>query len=116
MREPPLRLAAMLGFSGVALGAFGAHGLRSILETHGTEAIWQTAVIYHLIHAVAVLAAGSVRPLAAKFWAAGVLVFSGSLYILAVTGVRWLGAVTPVGGVLLLAGWVILFLRPRPDR
>ncbi|GAB4171817.1 MAG: DUF423 domain-containing protein [Terrimicrobiaceae bacterium] len=113
MKEPPLQLAAILGFSGVALGAFGAHGLRTILEQHGMSAVWQTAVLYHLVHAVAVLSAGAWRPWAARLWAAGILIFSGSLYILAVSGVRWLGAITPIGGVLLLAGWIALVLPPR---
>lgn len=113
MKEPPLRLAAVLGFSGVALGAFGAHGLRTLLEENGTAAAWQTAVLYHLVHAVAVLAAGGWRPVAAALWTVGIIIFSGSLYILSITGVRWLGAVTPVGGILLLAGWVALAIRQR---
>lgn len=116
MKEPPFRLAAVLGFSGVALGAFGAHGLRALLEQNGTSAVWQTAVLYHLVHAVAVLAAGGWRPSAAWLWTAGITIFSGSLYVLAISGVRWLGAITPVGGVLLLAGWVALAVAPKtPD-
>ncbi len=108
------RLAAVLGFLAVALGAFGAHGLKPVLERHGTLATWDTAVLYHAVHAVALLAlAARVRPPALTAWCflAGIAVFSGSLYVLAVTGVRWLGAITPLGGVAFLAGWAALAWR-----
>jgi uncharacterized membrane protein YgdD (TMEM256/DUF423 family) len=107
------RVAAVLGFFAVALGAFGAHGLRSRLGAAELE-IWRTAALYHLVHAVALLAvalAGArVRRgrLICGLWTAGVVIFAGSLYLLAVTGVRWLGAVTPVGGAAFLAGWLVL--------
>lgn len=99
------RTAAILGFLGVALGAFGAHGLETLLEAHATTAIWQTAVLYHLVHAVAALWASEKRPAVVWIWAAGVVIFSGSLYLLAVTNIRWLGAITPFGGILFLIGW-----------
>ncbi|MFM8363672.1 MAG: DUF423 domain-containing protein [Verrucomicrobiota bacterium] len=99
------RTAAILGLLGVALGAFGAHGLKTLLEAHATTAIWQTAVLYHLVHAVAALWASEKRPLVVWVWTAGIVIFSGSLYILAVTNIRWLGAITPFGGVLFLIGW-----------
>lgn len=102
------KVAGVLGFTGVALGAFGAHGLKEILAANDTASIWQTAVLYHLIHSVAALWASERRPSAVWLWMAGVAVFSGSLYILAVTNIRWLGAVTPVGGLLLLAGWALV--------
>jgi len=105
-------LAALLGFTGVALGAFGAHGLKDVLASNGTVAIWQTAVLYHLVHAVAALWAADRRPRVTVVWALGVLVFSGSLYLLAVTNIRWLGAITPIGGILFLVGWAMLFV-PR---
>lgn len=108
---PALSLAALLGFTGVALGASGAHGLKDLLAANGTLAIWQTAVLYHLIHAVASLWAAERRPVVAKFWAAGVFFFSGSLYLLAVTNTKWLGAITPIGGILFLIGWAML-LKP----
>ncbi len=108
-----LKIAGVLGFLGVALGAFGAHGLKNILSANDTATIWQTAVLYHLLHAVAALWASERRPLVVWIWAAGTLVFSGSLYILAITNLRWLGAVTPLGGLLLLAGWAMLIFSKK---
>ena len=105
------RIAAILGFLGVSLGAFGAHSLKGILESHATTAIWQTAVLYHLVHAVAALWASEKRPSVVWVWSAGVVVFSGTLYLLAVTNVRWLGAITPIGGVLFLIGWLMIVLK-----
>ena len=107
------RVAAFLGFTGVALGAFGAHGLKSLLTANGTFEIWQTAVLYHLLHAVAGLWASDRQPRVVWLWTAGVIVFSGSLYILAISGLRWLGAITPIGGLLLLAGWAVVFFAKR---
>lgn len=106
-------LPAILGFTAVALGAFGAHGLKAVLTANDTAAIWQTAVLYHLVHAVASLWAAERSPRVGWVWAAGVLIFSGSLYLLAVTNIRWLGAITPLGGLLLLAGWVLACPRRR---
>ncbi|MFM8983114.1 MAG: DUF423 domain-containing protein [Spartobacteria bacterium] len=105
------RVAAILGFLGVSLGAFGAHSLKAILEAHATTAIWQTAVLYHLVHAVAALWASEKRPSVVWVWTAGVVVFSGTLYLLAVTNLRWLGAITPIGGVLFLIGWLMIVLK-----
>lgn len=107
-----IRIAAVLGFLAVALGAFGAHGLKDRL-TPDMLAIYQTAVLYHLVHAVALLGVGILAERAPSTaltgagiaFTAGVLVFSGSLYALAVTGVRILGAVTPFGGLAFLVGW-----------
>ncbi|HXU83583.1 MAG TPA: DUF423 domain-containing protein [Polyangia bacterium] len=107
------RLAALLGFAAVALGAFGAHGLRARFGPGDLE-IWRTAALYHLVHAVAMLA---VALAASRFrggrvvcvlWTVGILLFSGSLYLLAATGLRWLGAITPFGGAAFLTGWLIL--------
>ena len=113
------RVSALVAFIGVALGAFGAHGLKDILARHETTAIWQTAVLYHLIHGVALFvlsqgATGSFRR--GPWWLllTGVLIFSGSLYVLAVTGIRVLGAITPLGGVAFLAGWGWLVLGRLP--
>ena len=116
-----IRLAALLGFFGVALGAFGAHGgLADILKAHDTVEIWKTASHYHLIHAVVLLVLGLVggrdAPARYGWWAmlVGVLIFSGSLYVLALTGLRWLGAITPVGGLLIMIGWLFTALRRWP--
>jgi uncharacterized membrane protein YgdD (TMEM256/DUF423 family) len=106
-----LLVAGLLGFTGVALGAFGAHALKETLTTRGSVATWQTAVLYHLVHAVALLAVASQAggPINARWialcWSAGVVLFSGSLYWLALGGPKLLGPVTPLGGLAFLAGW-----------
>ena len=109
------RLAAAFCFLGVALGAFGAHALKGTLETNQTTEVWKTAVLYHFIHALAllVLAALPNFPRAtAGLFVAGIFVFSGSLYLLALTNVKWLGAITPLGGLCFLAGWICLLVWP----
>jgi uncharacterized membrane protein YgdD (TMEM256/DUF423 family) len=102
---------------GVALGAFGAHGLSTYLAQHDLADIFETAVRYHVYHAlglfVAAWAAGK-WPGALTTWAGylflvGVILFSGSLYLLVVTRASWLGAVTPLGGVAFIVGWALLF-------
>jgi uncharacterized membrane protein YgdD (TMEM256/DUF423 family) len=111
-----IRVAATLGFLGVALGAFGAHGLKERLSPAMLE-VYRTGVLYHLLHAVALLAVALgaeklARPRAvATLFTAGVVIFSGSLYTLSITGVTILGAVAPLGGLLLMAGWVTLALN-----
>jgi uncharacterized membrane protein YgdD (TMEM256/DUF423 family) len=114
--------AAGTGFLGVLLGAFGAHALRERLSEEA-RGWWETGVLYHLVHALALLGAslvpgrGRVLLLARAAFLSGVLLFSGSLYALALGGARGLGAVTPVGGLLLLLGWVLLGVRGvRPER
>ena len=111
------RLAALLGFLGVALGAFGAHGLEPTLKARGTVEIWNKAVLYHFLHTVVMLGlAASVRPFPAGPFVClglGVLGFSGSLYVYALTGTRWLVFVTPLGGLCFLAGWLWLLLAAR---
>ena len=109
-------ISAWTGFLAVALGAFGAHGLKATLALHDTAATWATASHYHLVHAVvlfAVAMAGSEGRrrcwrLAWPLMLAGMVVFSGTLYVLSVTGLKWLGAITPIGGVLLLTAWAML--------
>lgn len=113
-----LMLGAAYGFVGVAFGAFGAHALRSRL-TLDQLAVWRTAVEYQFWHALALLAVGLLalsRPgplLNAAGWsfAIGVLLFSGSLYLLTLSGVRGLGAVTPFGGLMFLVGWALLVVH-----
>lgn len=112
------RIAAALGFLAVALGAFGAHGLNPTLTANGMVEVWKTAVFYHLIHAVMLFVLAQRPPLRRGPWSCflgGILVFSGSLYALALSNVKWLGAITPIGGVLFLVGWAWLAICPgRP--
>lgn len=114
-------MAGVFGLSGVALGAFGAHALKGQLTVKGTTEIWEKAVQYHLLHAVALLALAAFyaakSPEVAKrgrvigwSWTLGVVLFSGSLYALALGGPRWLGPITPVGGAAFLVGWFCLLL------
>jgi uncharacterized membrane protein YgdD (TMEM256/DUF423 family) len=115
------KLAAMFMMVGVILGAFGAHGLKGRLSPEALE-IYKTAVLYHFIHAIGLFvvwfAAAQAGPsrslaLAGVLFTAGILVFSGSLYILSVTGLRWLGAITPLGGIAFILGWFILLIYRR---
>ena len=113
--SPPDRLhllaGTLLAALGVTLGAFGAHGLRAAL---GPEALgwWQTGVQYQMWHAIGLVAIGAARlpgtRLSVWLLALGTLVFAGSLYVMALTGMRWLGMVTPLGGLLMIAGWLAL--------
>jgi uncharacterized membrane protein YgdD (TMEM256/DUF423 family) len=110
-----LKVSAALGLTGVALGAFGAHGLRQRLTPELLNA-YTTGVLYHLLHALALLALAlygratqSAIGVPAALFAAGILLFSGSLYALALTSVPRLGMVTPLGGLCFLAGWAALF-------
>ena len=113
-----LLLGALINFLGVAGGAFGAHALRARLSPDMLT-VFETGVRYQMYHGLAVLLvalaighSGSARLLAASGWSfvAGVVLFSGSLYALALTDVRILGAITPLGGVLFLVGWICLAL------
>jgi uncharacterized membrane protein YgdD (TMEM256/DUF423 family) len=115
-----LGLAGALGFTAVAFGAFGAHGLRGRLSPAMLE-VYRTGALYHLVHAVAALtvalAAERLRrgPLILTLFTAGIVVFAGSLYALALTGLAALGAITPLGGLLLLAAWALLALEAAPS-
>ncbi len=111
-------LAAFFAFTAVLFGALGAHALEGILTERATVKAWETAVLYHLAHAVALFALGvwsgsreSSRSCtwAAACWTGGIILFSGSLYALALGGPRVLGPVTPLGGLLFLAGWIAIF-------
>jgi uncharacterized membrane protein YgdD (TMEM256/DUF423 family) len=111
-----VRIAAALCFVAVALGAFGAHALKATLQSTGMLDAWNKAVLYHLVHAVALLALalyGAGNRGAYLLLAAGILFFSGSLYTMALTNVRWLGAITPLGGLCFLAGWAWLVIAPK---
>lgn len=112
-----LMLAAFFGFTGVGLGAFSAHALKARLSPEHL-AVFQTGVHYQQIHALALLGvallsthvSGSLVGAAGWFFTAGILLFSGSLYLLTLTGTPALGMITPIGGVAFLAGWLLLFL------
>ena len=101
----------------VVIGAFGAHGLKSHLSAEMIQ-IYKTGVEYHFYHALGLLLTGVLSFLvpskllkwSAIFLAAGIVLFSGSLYVLAITGIKWLGAITPLGGLSFIAGWVLLFV------
>ena len=115
-----LRLTALLGLTSIVLGALGAHGhIHDVTSANGYAAQWQTAVQYHQIHAVALLVLsllgtthGSDAPPRPRFlfssvaFCLGILIFSGSLYLLAYTGIRTLGAITPIGGLAFMIGWL----------
>ena len=108
--------AAILGATGVALGAFGAHALKAMLEANDRIDTWETAVFYHLVHSLALLILStqpSMRRSTFYCFVGGVAVFSGSLYILCLSGLNWLGAITPIGGICLIAGWLSCLL-PTP--
>lgn len=104
-----LRLVAgLLGLTGVGLGAFGAHALKDTLAARHMTSAWDTAVLYQLVHCVAIYATScSAKPAtkAAWAWTLGLLLFSGSLFAMALGGPAWLGPITPLGGLALLAGW-----------
>lgn len=111
---------AIHGFLAVALGAFAAHGLKDVLDDYGTG-IWNTAVQYQMFHAAALILVGILMArsilgevkqlkIAMICFNLGILIFSGSLMILALTGIKVLGAITPIGGVLFLVGWVMVMI------
>ncbi len=111
-----LVLAGINGLIAVSLGAFAAHGLKSMLGPD-LLATFQTGVQYHMYHSLALLAVGILvlqfpaqtgLRIAGFLFLAGIVIFSGSLYVLALSGIRWLGAITPIGGVAFLAGWALL--------
>ena len=109
------RIAAALCFLAVALGAFGAHSLKATLELRGMLDVWNKAVLYHFIHAIALLVLALYGTVNRGAWCllfAGIVLFSGSLYLMALTNVRWLGAVTPIGGLCFLGGWAWLVIVP----
>lgn len=114
-----IRIAAILGFLAVALGAFGAHGLKDLLIQNNTVAIWEKAVLYHFIHVVMLFVLAQRQPVPMGPWIGfllGIIFFSGSLYLLAVTNMRWLGAITPIGGVSFLLGWAWLVISASKFR
>lgn len=117
MSKTILLTASVLLALAVAVGAFGAHGLKAHISGEMLQ-IYKTGVEYHFYHAIGILIIGVLSismPSGLLNWsfiflAAGILLFSGSLYLLAFTGIKWLGAITPFGGISFIAGWVMLFL------
>lgn len=112
-----IQISALSGFLAVALGAFGAHGLKNRLDKE-MLAVYQTAVEYHFIHTLVLLAVAVLMQhwgkslalsVSAYAYIIGIVFFSGSLYMLSISGIRWLGAVTPLGGLAFLVGWAALF-------
>jgi uncharacterized membrane protein YgdD (TMEM256/DUF423 family) len=117
-----IRLGSIIGGLAVIAGAFGAHGLKGVLDSHSLD-VFETAAKYQMYHAPALLAVGLLAlsgqrgralNLAGWLFLVGVLIFSGTLYALAFTGIPWLGAITPIGGLALIAGWVALAFAGSP--
>ncbi len=113
-------IGALMGLVGVGLGAFGAHGLRTRLSPE-MLAVFETGVRYQMYHALALLATaalmsraeGRAAVVAGWSFTTGIFIFSGSLYALAFSGARWLGAITPIGGVAFLLAWIALAIAAR---
>ena len=119
MNTTLFRIAAGLCFLAVALGAFGAHALKETLATHAMTDVWSKAVTYHFVHALGLLLLATLpgaNRLPATLLLAGLVLFSGSLYLLALTSIRWLGAITPFGGLCFLGGWLSLLVWPPRGR
>ena len=117
------KIAALTGAIGVALGAFGAHGLKDSLEAGGLTDIWKTAAKYHLIHAAVLLFISTLPNVSAwspRLFFTGICIFSGTLYLMCMlhawTGVKYgiLGAITPIGGVCIILGWLSLLFVKGP--
>ncbi len=115
-----IKLAAALGALTVAIGAFGAHGLEPTLEKMGRVDTFETAVKYQFYHTLAIFLVGILQGqfpqnkrlnISAWLFFAGIIIFSGSLYILSITRVNWLGAITPFGGLAFIIGWILLFFN-----
>jgi uncharacterized membrane protein YgdD (TMEM256/DUF423 family) len=114
-----VRAGAIFGCLSVVIGAFGAHALKATLAANQMQQVYETGVQYHAIHALAMIACGillALRPDSRKFRTAailfgtGIVLFSGSLYVLAVTNTKLLGIITPLGGVCFIAGWIYMVL------
>jgi len=113
-----LSIAALCGALAVGLGAFGAHALKAKLEAADRLSTYQTAVQYHFLHTIVLLIIGLLMYKIQSNWLnysaymmiAGLLFFSGSLYTLCLSGVKWLGAITPIGGVFFILGWLFMFI------
>jgi len=113
-----LLIGAMSGCLVVIMGAFGAHALNELLDDYG-KSIYNKAVLYHMFHTIAILILGLINKIQPEIqlsmagWSFmfGIILFSGSLYIIAITGIKSLGIITPIGGILFIIGWVFLILK-----
>ena len=113
-----LMIGAISGCLVVVMGAFGAHALKDILDDYG-KSIYNKAVLYHMFHSIALLILGLINKIQPEIplfivggsFLFGIILFSGSLYILAITGIKPLGMITPIGGVLFIIGWVLLVVK-----
>lgn len=118
MQNKFILIGAILAMLGVIIGAFGAHALKSILEANSRVDTFETAVKYHFYHAIGLLIIGLLSNLQPSKWLSyagnclliGVIIFSGSLYALCVSGITFLGAITPIGGVCMIAGWFLVIV------
>ncbi|HAR19629.1 MAG TPA: DUF423 domain-containing protein [Cytophagales bacterium] len=116
MQKVFLIVSGISGALSVAIGAFGAHGLKAFLEANNRLETFETAVKYQFYHTFALMFVGLLMSqfatkslqLAGGFFIIGILIFSGSLYLLCAIGIKWLGAITPIGGLFLIAGWLML--------
>lgn len=122
-----LRAAGISGAICVALGAFGAHALQTFLLERGMTNAWETGVRYQLLHAMGLLCiaiwfrqgnsrVSGLMQWIARCWIGGTILFAGSLYGLALGGPRWLGPITPLGGIALIAGWILLVIAAATDK
>lgn len=118
-----LKIAAISGALAVSLGAFGAHGLKTMLTPDMLE-IFKTGVQYQFYHTFALLVVGILQHLsespqlkwASRLFVVGIMIFSGSLYLLSISGIKVLGAITPIGGVAFIAGWIMLMMHPMKQK
>ena len=112
-----LKVNSTVGAVAVVLGAFGAHALKDVLQSNGNIEAWKTAVFYHLIHSILLVLisfnSDYFNKLAYFLLLTGVILFSGSLYLLSFFSFSWLGPITPVGGIFLILGWVTLSRKPN---
>ena len=116
MQKVFLIVSGISGALSVAIGAFGAHGLKAFLEANNRLETFETAVKYQFYHTFALMFVGLLMSqfatkslqLAGGFFIIGILIFSGSLYLLCAIGIKWLGAITPIGGLFFIAGWLML--------
>ncbi|MDH5183517.1 MAG: DUF423 domain-containing protein [Gammaproteobacteria bacterium] len=124
MNNKLIPIGAILAMLAVAFGAFGAHALKGQLDSYYLE-VYKTGVLYHLIHSLGIVLIGIIAQQTEKermivvsgyLMSGGVMVFSGSLYLLAISGQRWLGAITPIGGILFILAWGLLALATMTKR